>query len=152
MHRGAWRATVRGATKSRTRLSTHTHTHTSVSRPVRWRVVRSAAQLGAGSRWCLGSDGEVCCERTLGCGCSGLRSEYRSLPWAFLIWSLESARVAGARFQKERSLPHNTHFEPRKHTDLKDFFFLKEAQAGFTSLTAVREVMNEQAESVADSV
>ena len=104
---------------------THTHTHTSVSRPVRWRVVRSAAQLGAGSRWCLGSDGEVCCERTLGCGCSGLRSEYRSLPWAFLIWSLESARVAGARFQKERSLPHNTHFEPSKRTDLKDFFFFK---------------------------
>ena len=25
--RGAWRATVHGVTKSRTRLSTHTHTH-----------------------------------------------------------------------------------------------------------------------------
>lgn len=92
-----------------------------------------------GSRWCLGSDGEVCCERTLGCGCSGLRSEYHSLPWAFLIWSLESARVAGARFQKERSLSHNTHFKPSKHTVLKDIFLKKEAQVGFTSVTTNNE-------------
>ena len=27
MDRGAWRATVHGVTKSRTRLSTHTHSH-----------------------------------------------------------------------------------------------------------------------------
>ena len=28
MDRGAWQATVHGATKSQTRLTTHTHTHT----------------------------------------------------------------------------------------------------------------------------